>query len=313
MHRNFSDERYLANIHHCERRDRTGMSRYAVTAQDPDATGFLLGFFTRLRTVNRAVRGILSSPRERAEPPELKLAPKPGPQDQTTRTHRTPATFDGRPALPARVKPRWRGVSHQYAFFASILPALCLVWSAPTVRAAVAASIYAASLVALLGTSAIYHRITWTPRARYWMARLDLAMIFVLIAGSCTPVALLALEEPLGSLVLWLAWGAAAAGIVLKLLWTAPPKWASALVYVLMGSLGVLFMPALARSVGMGAIVLYLVGGVLYIAGAVIYGIQRPDPSPSVFGYHEVFHAFVVVAAAAHFAAVAVCILPLAA
>jgi len=138
-------------------------------------------------------------------------------------------------------------------------------------------------------------------------------MIFVLIAGSYTPIALLALEEPLASLVLWLAWGAAAAGIVLKLLWTDPPKWASSLVYVAMGSMGVFFLPALVESVGAPAMALYLIGGLLYIAGAAVYGLQRPDPLPASFGYHEIFHALVIVAASTHFAAVAIYLVPMAA
>jgi len=211
-----------------------------------------------------------------------------------------------------RVKPRWRGVSHQYGFFAAIIPGLLLVRAAPTARAALAVAIYAGSLLALLGTSAIYHRIDWRPRARYWMGRLDLAMIFVLIAGSYTPIALLALPDPLGAWVLRLAWGAAGAGIVLKLLWTNAPKWANSLVYVSFASTGALLMPALADAVGLGATLLYVAGGVLYIAGAIVYGIQRPDPLPSVFGYHEIFHALVLGAAAFHFAAVALYIVPLA-
>jgi len=209
-----------------------------------------------------------------------------------------------------RVKPRWRGVLHQYAFFASILPVVLLVLAAPTTKAAVAAGVYGASLAALLGISALYHRVTWSPRARLWMGKLDLAMIFLLIAGSYTPVALLALHPPLSTVVLWLVWCAAAAGIVLKLVWTSPPKWASAVVYVAMGSLGAVFLPEIARSVGGAAVALLVTGGILYIVGALVYALQRPDPLPAIFGYHEIFHALVVVAAAVHYVAVAVYVLP---
>jgi hemolysin III len=142
------------------------------------------------------------------------------------------------------------------------------------------------------------------------MGKLDLAMIFLLIAGSYTPVALLALRPPLSTVVLWLVWGAAAAGIVLKLAWTSPPKWASAVVYVAMGSIGAFFLPEVARSVGAAAVALFVAGGVLYILGALVYALQRPDPMPAVFGYHEIFHALVVVAAAVHFVAVAAYLLP---
>lgn len=224
---------------------------------------------------------------------------------------RSPSSPLSAPA--ARVKPRWRGVLHQYAFFASILPVALLIAAAPSTRASVAAAIYGTSLAALLGTSALYHRVTWSPRARLWMGKLDLAMIFFLIAGSYTPVALLALRPPVATIVLWLVWGAAAAGVMLKLAWTYPPKWASALVYVTMGMLGAFFLPDVARSIGAVAVTLLIVGGVVYIAGALVYAVQRPDPLPAVFGYHEIFHALVVVAAVIHYVAVALYVLPAAA
>jgi hemolysin III len=176
-------------------------------------------------------------------------------------TPRSPAL----PTAPApRVKPRWRGILHQYAFFASIAPVVLLVLAAPTAKASVAAAIYGASLAALLGTSALYHRVTWSPRARLWMGKLDLAMIFFLIAGSYTPIALLALRPPLSTVALWTVWGAAVAGIVLKLVWMSPPKWASSLVYVTMGSIGAFFLPEIARALGLAAVALFVAGGDLH-------------------------------------------------
>jgi len=219
-----------------------------------------------------------------------------------------------RPAVaPARIKPRLRGVSHQYAFFVSLITGLLLVVSAPTARAAVAAGTFAASLTLLLGVSALYHRVTWTPRARFWMARLDLAMIFVLIAGTYTPIALLALKGTLATVVLVGIWALAVLGTVLKVFWTDPPKWASACVYVAVGSVGVLFIPQVVSAVGGTGATLLGVGGLLYIAGALTYGLQRPDPVPTVFGYHEVFHALVIAAAAFHYLAVAIYVVPIAA
>jgi hemolysin III len=208
-------------------------------------------------------------------------------------------------SVPARVKPRLRGVLHQYAFFASLIAGPALVFTATSQRAMVAAAIYGFSLSALLGASALYHRVTWTPRARYWMARLDLAMIFLMIAGSFTPIALLALQPPLGTQVLWGAWIIAAAGILLKILWRNPSKPATAIVYVTMGSLGAFLMPAIAHSAGLAPVSLLVAGGVLYIAGAAVYAFQRPDPLPAVFGYHEIFHSLVVAAAALHYIAIA--------
>lgn len=209
-----------------------------------------------------------------------------------------------------RQRPTWRGVLHQYAFFATIVPVLALIAAAPTPKAAIAAAIYGGSLAALLGTSALYHRIMWSPRARLWMGRLDLAMIFVLIGGSYTPIALLALEPRHAKVGLWLVWGAALAGIVVKLFWTHAPKWARSLIYVASGSIGAYFVPEITRSVGGVAMGLLALGGAIYILGAVVYALQRPDPLPNVFGYHEIFHALVVIAAAVHFVALAVYVVP---
>lgn len=214
------------------------------------------------------------------------------------------------PEPGTRTKPTWRGVLHQYAFFGCLLPLAVLVFAAPTAKATAATAIYAASLAALLGTSALFHRVTWSPRARFWMSRLDFAMIFVLIAGSYTPVALLGLPPPVSTLVLWTVWCAAAAGIVLKIFWKHSPKWASSIVYVVIGSVGVLFLPEISRSLGIAAVVWFAAGGAVYILGAVVYATQRPDPLPSVFGYHEIFHALVVIAAAIHYVAVVVYVLP---
>jgi hemolysin III len=213
-------------------------------------------------------------------------------------------------ALKAHVKPRLRGVSHRYAFIASLLPCLLLVSEAPSGRATLASALYAGSLVGLLGTSAVYHGVHWSPRVRFWLARLDLLMIFVLIAGTYTPIAMLRLEPRLGSLVLAGVWGAALFGGVLKTVWSAPPKWASAMIFVSVGSMAILFLPNVVAAIGVPASVLMLLGGVLYVAGAVVYGLQWPDPKPTVFGYHEMFHAFVIAAATVHFVAIAVYIVP---
>jgi hemolysin III len=142
------------------------------------------------------------------------------------------------------------------------------------------------------------------------MARLDLSMIFLLIAGSYTPIAMLALPARTGPTVLWCVWSAAAAGIILKLLWENPAKWAAALVYVAMGSTGIFFMSDIHNAVGAAPVLLLAVGGVFYIAGAAVYALERPDPLPTVFGYHEIFHALVILAATAHYIAMAAYILP---
>ena len=208
------------------------------------------------------------------------------------------------------VKPRLRGVSHQWAFFVSLLTGAALVIAAPAGRATFAAAVYAVSVAALFGTSALYHRITWKPTARRWMRRLDHSMIFVLIAGTYTPFALLVLHGTLSRVVLVAVWGGALLGIVLKLVWIDAPKWLIATVYLALGWVGIVTIPQLVSRAGIGAVTLLMVGGLLYTAGAVIYALRRPDPSPKVFGYHEIFHLLVIAAAAVHYAAIVAYALP---
>jgi hemolysin III len=209
-----------------------------------------------------------------------------------------------------RVRPRFRGVTHKYAFYASLITGAVLLLVAPTRKAGAAAAIYAASVSALFGTSALYHRITWKPTARRWMRRLDHSMIFVLIAGTYTPFALLVLHGTLATVVLAVVWGGALVGIGLKLVWIDAPKWLIAGVYLALGWVGIVTIPQLASRAGAGAVTLLMIGGLLYTAGAVIYAVRRPDPSPKVFGYHEIFHLLVIAAAATHYAAVVAYALP---
>ncbi|HWT95183.1 MAG TPA: hemolysin III family protein [Solirubrobacteraceae bacterium] len=211
--------------------------------------------------------------------------------------------------VPEILKPRWRGVLHQYAFFVALGAGAMLVIAADGTRERIAALVYAIGLAGLLGTSALYHRVTWRrPSARMWMRRLDHSMIFVLIAATVTPIALLTLDDPTRTVLLAVAWGGTAAGVALNLLWPRAPKWLSAVVYLLVGWSGAVAIPELA-GYAVGALVLVAIGGVLYTAGAIIYATERPNPSPRVFGYHEIFHALVVGAAALHFAAISLIVL----
>lgn len=218
-----------------------------------------------------------------------------------------PPLMSGRPA-PA--KPRLRGLLHQVAFFASVPALAVLLLVSPTGRAAVAATVYGLSLVALFGVSALFHRVTWSVPARRWMGRLDHAMINVLIAGTFTPLGLLVLSGTLATVSLAVVWGGALVGILLHVFWIDAPKWLSAVVYVVLGWSGVAVTPQLVSHVGWGPTVLLALGGALYSAGAAVYALRRPDPAPAVFGYHEVFHALVVVAAVLHYTVVAVYVLP---
>jgi hemolysin III len=211
----------------------------------------------------------------------------------------------------AAVKPRLRGVSHEWAFFVSLFLGAGLIVAAKTPRATLAVAIYAVSLSALFGTSALYHRVNWQrPNARRWMRRLDHSMIFMLIAGTYTPFALLVLHGALASAILVAVWAGAVAGTIVEMIWIEAPKWVTAIVYLSLGWVAIVAFPELWKELGPGGTLLVAAGGLLYTVGAVVYATQRPNPNPAVFGYHEVFHLLVIAAAAAQFAAVAFFALP---
>ncbi|HEX9481535.1 MAG TPA: hemolysin III family protein [Solirubrobacteraceae bacterium] len=214
-------------------------------------------------------------------------------------------------ACPERgVKPRLRGVSHEFAFFVSLGCGVALILAASDGRARTAAIIYAFAVSALFGTSALYHRVTWRPRARRWMRRLDHSMIFVMIAGTYTPVALLALKGSLATTILIVMWGGALGGIVFKLLWIDAPKWLFATVYALLGLVTAAVFGELPAAIGWLGVSGLALGGLLYLIGAVVYASGRPNPWPRIFGYHEIFHALVIVAAGLQYAVIAFAVLP---
>jgi hemolysin III len=213
--------------------------------------------------------------------------------------------------LPTQpIKPRLRGVSHEYAFFVSLACGVALILAASDGRARVAATIYALAVSGLLGTSALYHRVTWRPNARRWMKRLDHSMIFVLIAGTYTPVALLALKGALSTTILIVLWSGALGGVVFKLVWIDAPKWLFATVYVVLGLVSAAVFGELPAAIGWLGVAGLATGGLLYMVGAVIYASGRPNPWPKVFGYHEIFHVLVIAAAALHYAVIAFAVLP---
>jgi len=204
------------------------------------------------------------------------------------------------------VKPKFRGVTHEWAFFLSLGLGISLLLLADTPRKLLAVSIYAASLCALFGTSALYHRVDWkTSKARTLMKRLDHSMIFFLIAGTVTPFALLTMSGTWSTAILIAVWSGAIIGAVIELLWTTSPKWVSATIYVAVGWIAAIAFPQIVGTAGIFAGLLIATGGILYTVGAVVYATQRPNPNPTYFGYHEVFHLLVIAAAATHFAAVA--------
>jgi hemolysin III len=203
------------------------------------------------------------------------------------------------------IKPVLRGVSHAIAFFAALMAGAFLVMHAASPEAQGAALVYGVCMATMFGISALYHRREWGEQARLQMRRLDHSAIFLMIAGSYTPIATLALPESSGSPLLWLMWALTVAAILQKLLWPRAPKPLSVALYLLIGWVGLPFLPQIAAAMGPGAIALIVAGGVIYSLGALIYALRRPDPFPRVFGYHEVFHALVIAASALHFAAIA--------
>jgi hemolysin III len=205
--------------------------------------------------------------------------------------------------LSERTKPLLRGVSHEIAAFVAAPAALTLVSMAKSGRAEVGAIVYGASLFTLFAVSAFFHRPFWAPRARDVIGRIDHSAIFLLIGGTYTPFGLL-LGPGRGYGLLAAVWVGAGVGILIVTTWTRAPKPLLAALYVLLGWIIIPVVPALHASIGNRALLLLLVGGLVYTAGAVIYALRRPDPFPRVFGFHEIFHVLVIAAASCHFVVV---------
>jgi hemolysin III len=201
-------------------------------------------------------------------------------------------------------RPRLRGVLHQAGFVVALLVGAVFLGTVDGRRLAAAAA-FATSASFMLGASALYHRVTWGPRAREWMRRLDHAGIYLLIAGTYTPVGLLSLHGALQRVVLAVVWSGAGAAILVKLCWVRSPKWLSALFGIALGWVGVAVLPQLARSAGLAAVTLLAAGGLAYTVGAIVYARRKPDFAPSVFGYHELFHALTLVALTCQYVAIA--------
>ncbi len=215
-----------------------------------------------------------------------------------------------RSAIAPSQRPALRGVFHLAAAIAAIAGAVLLVLLANSARAYVGGAVFGASLILLYTVSAAYHRITWTPRLRGIVRRLDHSMIFVLIAGTYTPLCLLVLTTAWWISLLSVIWGIAGAGIILKIVWPRAPKWLSVALYLTIGWMALVATPQLVSLFAVGPLALLLLGGLLYTLGGVIYALRRPNPFPRVFGYHEVFHLLVIAGSVLHFSLVAIYLLP---
>jgi hemolysin III len=207
--------------------------------------------------------------------------------------------------VPALPRPLLRGVLHQAGFSVSLVVGTLLIVGADGAREHVAAAVFGGSVAACFGASALYHRVTWTPRVRPWMRRIDHAGVYLLIAGTYTPVCLLVLGGTWRVATLVMVWVGAAVAVVLRFAWVDAPKWVAAALAIALGWTGLVVLPQLATRLDPAAVALLAVGGLAYTAGGIVYARGRPDPLPAVFGFHEVFHALTLVAVTCQYVAIA--------
>lgn len=198
-------------------------------------------------------------------------------------------------------KPSLRGYFHQEAFFVFLGACILMVAKSATEQKFWASLIYSFGVLFLFGVSAIYHRPHWEPKPRALLKRFDHSAIFILIAGSFTPFCLLALPHDIGVGLLKTVWLLAILGLLQSIFWVKAPKWVTAILYVGMGWLVAPYIPELKISLGAFNVKLIFAGGVFYTVGAVFYALKRPVLNPKIFGYHELFHVFTIIAAALHF------------
>jgi hemolysin III len=206
--------------------------------------------------------------------------------------------------------PGLRGVSHAWAFWCALVAGSVLALYAPSAEARAAAAVYGAGMCVLFAASGLYHRWRWDPRWRPLLRRIDHSAIYVFIAASYTPVALLVLSGPVRVVVLASVWAGALGGVALSVAWITAPRVLVAASYLALGWVSIVAMPQLADRLGVAAFGLFAAGGVLYSIGAAVYALRRPNPWPRTFGFHEVFHALVILAAVTHYVAMAGWVIP---
>ena len=214
------------------------------------------------------------------------------------------------PATAGKPKPLLRGWFHLVGSLAMLVAGPLIGLEASGTKAELCSAVACFAVWAMLTTSALYHRVHWSDAARRRMRHADHSMIFIAIAGTFTAVAGLSLPDTDAEIVLGLVWGACIIGIVMRFAWLEAPRWAVAVPYIAAGWIAVGAMPEFFHYLGVEGFSLMMAGGLLYTVGAVVYALKRPDPWPRVFGFHEVFHACVVVAAAIHLSLIALVVLP---
>ena len=207
-------------------------------------------------------------------------------------------------------RPRLRGLSHQIAFFAAVPAAVAVTLTTHGGVARAAGASFAVSVAAMFGVSSIFHRGSWTPAASRRLGRLDHAMIYGLIAGTYAPIGLIVLHRGWRVPILATVWGCACLAALVKLVWARPPTWLAPAMSIGLGWTAVLVLPQIIDGIGLGATLLLLAGGLAYTVGALVYVRQRPNPAPATFGYHELFHALVIVAVACQYSTIVFYVLP---
>ncbi len=210
----------------------------------------------------------------------------------------------------AAIKPRLRGWIHLGTFPIVLAAGIVLVVLAPGGAPRVSSAIFAATAALLFGTSALYHRGTWSPRWTGILKRLDHSNIFLIIAGTYTPFAVTLLPSARERTLLWLVWGGAIAGVLFRVFWVGAPRWLYTPVYIALGWVAIFYLPDFLHTGGAGVLTLIAVGGGLYTLGAVVYATKKPNPSPRWFGFHEIFHVFTVLAFVVHYVAVSMSVYP---
>lgn len=206
------------------------------------------------------------------------------------------------------VKPRLRGWIHLGSFPLVVVAGIVLVTLAPDTRSRVATAVFGLTAALLFGVSALYHRGTWSPRTELMLKRFDHSNIFLIIAGTYTPFAVLLLPDGPSRTLLWVIWVAAVVGIAFRILWVDAPRWLYVPAYVAMGWIAVVFLPDFLEHGDPVVLALVVIGGLLYTLGGIVYGIKRPNPSPRWFGFHEVFHVLTVIAFVSHYVGVALAV-----
>jgi hemolysin III len=211
-------------------------------------------------------------------------------------------------AAVAAVKPRLRGWIHAGTFPLALAAGIVLVCLAPTSKSRIAAAVFGITAAMLFGTSAVYHRGTWSPRLQGLLKRMDHSNIFLIIAGTYTPFALLLLPGHEAKELLLIIWSGAVAGVLFRVFWVGAPRWLYTPIYCALGWVAIFYFGPFLKHGGVALVALIAAGGFLYTLGAIVYGTKKPNPSPRWFGFHEIFHAFTVAAFTAHYIAVSMAI-----